>query len=78
MSPLFFWALVIVLTLLLGALLPKIVNVVFRIVLYVVAFCLVLWFLSYAGLVPTSWEMRVKGFLKDSESQVIETRKNHC
>ena len=75
MAPIFFWPLVIVMTLLLGFLLPKILGALFRIVLYLVAFCLILWFFIYLGLAPSSWEVRARNFFY--ENYHVET-KNHC
>ena len=59
MSSVLFWTLVLVLSVIVGAILPKIVGMLFRMVLYFIAFFLVLWVFYRAGLVPDTWSKRV-------------------
>ena len=54
MSPFLFWCLVAFLTILLGSLLPKIIHFAFRIILYIIAFLLILWFFAQLGFLPSS------------------------
>lgn len=75
MSPYLFWGLVLVLTLLLGALLPRVLQVVFRLLLYFVAFILILWMCLKAGLVPESWKERVEQLFQIEAFPMIEIKK---
>lgn len=75
MSPYLFWGLVIILTLLLGALLPKVIQVVFRLLLYVIAFLLIMWACLKAGLVPESWRERVDQLFQKEVFPTIEMKK---
>lgn len=61
MTPLF-WCIVVILTLLLGAFLPKILHVFFRLALYVVAFLVILWLCAHMGITPENFGQKVKAY----------------
>jgi hypothetical protein len=69
MSQILIWCLVIFLTLLIGALLPKILQFIFRLALYVVAFFLVLFLFSKVGVVPNTWTEKAKSFFYEHVTQ---------
>jgi len=79
MPLLLFCGLVLLLTLLVGALLPKLLYVLFRLALYAVALFLVLWLFSKAGWVPATWNERVKSFFYEEgkKSPTVNAHSNY-
>lgn len=76
MSALLFWSTVIICTVILGFLLPKIFNLVFRILLFVVAFILILFGLSKAGLTPDTFTKKISSFF--SQDAPVKKASANC
>ena len=62
MSAIFFWCAVVFCAIILGALLPKILYVLLRLLLFVLAFILILWGFSKAGITPDSFSKNISSF----------------
>lgn len=74
MSPLLFWSTVLVLSLVLGALLPKILHFLLRITCFVAVLLLIVWLFAKAGITPDTFQQKIASLFSRATHETSSPR----